>query len=240
MNYKACAKMMAVITLCTSSAYATMPVIDYTEIYKTVQLIKDVESQLDQLQKQYNELQNIKNFNSQQLDFFNKNLMGNFGYGDLFNGASDLSNRQWANDRWIDALSESSTGHGGAFSDAQKRYEDMYPVRNADSIGATDLGRTYYQQSSQISRTALAASSYSYDQINDHIKTLHDMTEQLEKEKSEKAAIDLNARLVAEIGFIELEILRQQTIQNQLVANKQQGEVNGISDQTTFMQIRPN
>lgn len=171
-------------------------------------------------------------------DDIEKDLQGNFGYGHLFNDDNALKNRQWSNDSWLDVLNETKTS--SAFSEAQAQYKKLYPVIESSEIGATringGLNRTYYQQSSSISRAALAASSYSYDQINGHIKTLHDILAKLEDNPSEKSAIDINARLVAEVGFIELELLKQQTIQNQLNATQTQGVVNGMSDATQFMQ----
>lgn len=214
-------------------AYAVMPVIDVSQITKTLELIKEA-------QKQYQQMQDLSKLNTKQYDFLERNLSGNFGYGKFLNGSSDLYRRQWSNDSWVDVLRVSNNGHASAFSDAQRNYDRLYPVVSSDHIASTrsrdNLTRTHYQQSSEISRAALAASSYSYDQINEHIKNIHDILAMLENESSEKAAIDLNTRLVAELGFIQIEMLRQQNIQNQLIATKTQGEVNGMSDQSQFMQ----
>ena len=56
------------------------------------------------------------------------------------------------------------------------------------------------------------------------------------EDSSEKASVDINTRLVAELGFIQIEILRQQNIQNQLSKQPMtQGHVNDMSDQSQFM-----
>ena len=219
-----------------TTSFAIMPVIDPTEIAKTMELIQEAENQLSQLK-------DLSKINSKQYDYLVNNLSGNFGYGNLLNGTSDLNKRQWSNDNWVDVLNEASGGNASAFAAAQKKYDQLYPVKAANEIvstrGKDNLARTHYQQSSQISRAALAASSYSYDQLNEHIKNLHDMLAKLDSQPSEKAALDINARLVAELGFIQLELLRQQTFQNQLSATQTQGEVNGMSDQSQFMKWNP-
>ena len=229
---------IATITLTGISnyCYAVIPVIDPTEILKTVDLINKTTEQVKEIKK-------ISDINKDQLDFLKTNINGNYGYGKLFNGTDDLNSRQWSNNSWVDVLNEVSDHKTSAFADAQKKYEQLYPVSNPEEIGKYrkdgGLVRAYYKQSSQISRAALASSSYSYDQINKHIENLHAILAKLDDQTTEKAAIDLNARLVAELGFIQLEMLRQQSIQNQLTATNTQGEVNGLSDQARFMQWKP-
>lgn len=170
-------------------------------------------------------------------------LKGNFGYGNLFNSAQDLVNRQWSGDSWLDALNQMSSSKTSAFVQAQQTYAKLYPLLNAANIGTSlkdgSLKRNYYQQSSQINRTALAASSYSFNQTSQHVQRIHDILQQLEKQPSEKAAIDLTARLIGEVGFLQVEALKQQNIQNQISATESQNNVNGMSDQARFMQWNP-
>lgn len=226
-----------IVNILPIQAFATgMPVIDIASVTQLILLINKAKNQIDQLK-------NLSAVNNKQFGFLQKNLQGNYGYGGLLNDNNALNQRQWSNDSWVDVLNESNNGHVSAFTAAQKKYDQLYPVVNPDKIVSTrsqnNLARTYYQQSSEISRAALAASSYSYDKLNEHIKNLHDMLAKLDSQTSEKAAIDINARLVAELGFIQLELLRQQTMQNQLIATQTQGEVNGMSDQAKFMQWHP-
>ncbi len=170
-------------------------------------------------------------------------LRGNYGYGNLFNSSQDLANRQWSQGSWLDALNQTSTGKTSAFVQAQQAYANLYPLVTPALIGSSlkegSLKRSYYTQSSQISRTALAASSYSYGQINQHLQQMHSILSELEKQPTEKAAIDLTARLIGEVGFIQLEGLKQQNIQNQIAATESQNNVNGMSDQSRFMQWNP-
>lgn len=173
-----------------------------------------------------------------QIQTMNKNLSGNFGYGNFLNSQTDLNRRLWSNDSWSDVLKMAGSGNAEQFALAQKAYAKLYPVVESNHIGSTlkegNLTRTYYQQQSSISRAALAASSYQYDDINHHIQVVHDILTKLESEQSEKAALDLNARLVAELSFIQLDMLKQQILQTQLMATQTQRDVNGMSDASSF------
>ena len=169
-----------------------------------------------------------------------QDLRGNFGYGNLFNSTQDLEKRQWSGNSWLEALNQSNTSKTSTFVQAQQSYTKLYPLVNAAQIAPEgSLKRSFYLQSSQINRTALAASSYSYDQMNQHIERIHTILAQLEKQPSEKAAIDLTARLMGEVGFLQVEGLKQQSIQNQIAATESQNTVNGMSDQSRFMQWNP-
>jgi type IV secretion system protein VirB5 len=220
----------------TPAVFATgMPVVDVAAIAQAIKLYNQVKSE-------YEELKNLRKSNAQQLEFLNNNLKGNFGYGVL--SQSELKKHQWSNDSWSDVLENKAGGQPG-FLDAQQKYASMYTIVKPQNIAKTrtgeggQLARTYYEQSSQISRSALAASAYSYDQVNAHMSNLNSILAKLEDNPSEKAAIDLNARLMAELGFIQLEMLRQQNIQTQLLATDTQGNVNSLSDRSKFMKWDP-
>lgn len=211
---------------------------DWGDVY--MMLIYQLENnQFLPLLNNLSQLTDIKSLNQQTL----ANLEGNFGYGNLYNTANDVVQRQWSNNNWIDVLNMVNSDQHSAFYQAQKNYAERYQIMNPTQFGSqqgiTALNKQYYSDSSAVSRAALAASSYSYNQINQHMQTIHDILQKLENQPSEKAALDLNARLVAELSFIQLEQLRMQNIQTQLIANHSQGEVNGMSDQANFMQWNP-
>lgn len=171
------------------------------------------------------------------------NIQGNFGYGNLLNTQSDLNQMQWSNNTWQDVLNNIGGGNAQQFSMAQQAYANLYPILTSNQIGQTltnnDLTRIQYGQQSSISRAALAASSYSYNDLNQHIQNIHNILAMLENQPSEKSAIDLNTRLVAEISFIQLEELKEQDIQTQILATQSQGAVNSLSDGSKFNQWNP-
>jgi type IV secretion system protein VirB5 len=224
-------------------AVATMPVVDVAAGLRAIELITEAKEQVKNLERQLSQLDNISDLNRQQYNFIQQNAHGNYGYGRLGNSETDLYKRQWSHNSWLDALNGANNGHTSAFVKAENHYRTLYPVVDASHIAPSrsrnNLSRTYYDQSTKINRAALAASSQSYEQINDHIKNLHQMLLKLEDSPNEKAALDLNARLIAEIGFIQLEMLRQQILQNQLSATASQATTNGMSDESQFKHFNP-
>ena len=168
-------------------------------------------------------------------------LNGNFKYGAFQNSDTENALRKITPNSWSDALSQSSHGND-AYNAAYNNYKKIYAINASDkiapSLGQKNLIRNHYERSTEVNRAALAASEASFDQINKHIETLSTMLKELDTHPEEKAASELNARLVAEIGFIQLETLRQQTIQNQLMAMQSQGFVNGRSDQADFLDMK--
>ncbi|CAM4400526.1 MAG: hypothetical protein LEGION0398_MBIBDBAK_00232 [Legionellaceae bacterium] len=167
-----------------------------------------------------------------ELKDVNKNLTGLTHYETLLN---DIKKRQWSADKWTDALS--SMGNAD-FKDAQKRYEQLYPIHDPNRKDS-QLNNAYYEQSSKVTRTALAASEYSYNTINEHIDTVNQLLKKLTETQTQKQVADLNVRLLAEVSFIQLEMLKQQNIQTQLIATQSQREVNGLSDSKRFNQWNP-
>jgi type IV secretion system protein VirB5 len=194
-----------------------------------------------------NQIYQVQNHNLPTLPTINttlvSSLQGSFGYGSLLNTQNDLNQMLWSNNNWQDVLNNVGSGNAAQFSIAQKAYANLYPILSSNQIGQSltnnDLTRIQYGQQSAISRAGLAASQYSYDQINQHIQNIHNILAMLDNQPSEKAAIDLNTRLVAEISFIQLEELKQQDIQTQILATNSQGDVNSISDSAKFNQWNP-
>lgn len=209
------------------------------DVYKELKKIYELEGQYLPQLTNLGALQSAIINSTNIMQTLQRSLYGNYGYGNLLNNQTDLDNRLWSNDKWIDVLAKTNANNS-AFMQAQEMYERLYPSREPSQVRTTlqeaDLNRTYYQQTRNLNRAALATSSYSYDNINQHIRNLHDMIKKLEDHPEEKAAIDLNTRIAAELGFIQLEILKQQTIQTQLIATQSQQHVNGMSDESKFLE----
>lgn len=232
-----------VIFVFTAISYPALADIDPTEIITALMKIYGVEQDnLPNLQEiERHTLDSLKE-QKKQNDFLEKNLKGNYGYGKLNNDEASTRKRTWSQDNWNDVLQNTSTGNTQKFQAAQDAYAKLYPIVTKEELGknlpANGVVRNYYDQASRISRSALAASQVSYDDINKHIRIIHDILAKLEEEKSEKAAIDLNTRLVAELSFIQLEQLKIQNMQTQLAATHMQDQVNGMSEAAKFNRIK--
>lgn len=167
------------------------------------------------------------------LDEIHGDLNGKYGHGNLT--ASELAQYQDPiKDKWEDVLDQS--GSSAEFKKAQKSYAALYAT-DEDIQGVSELSKAQYQQSRNINRAALAASSLSYDKMNDHLNNIKDILAKMESSDdiTMKETIDLNARLVAELSFLELQKLQQSDIQTQVIATDSQAEVNGTHEQSKFL-----
>lgn len=165
-----------------------------------------------------------------KLDKIHNNLNNLSGYEKLLNTDDITAKRKWSDDKWSNALELKGDS---SFKNIQRKYEELYPVDN-ENLKNSVLQNNFYKRSTQLNRTALAASEYSYDTINEHMDTVNKLLRELANSPTVKQATDLNARLLAEISFIQLEMLKQQNIQTQLIATQNQNVVNGLSDAKRF------
>lgn len=199
-------------------------------------------AQLPNLAKLPDQLHELERENT-QLSILKTYFSGNTGIENLFNGKAEMDQRLWANPQWESLLKAEGGGSYQSLSNLQRQYAKRYPVINENNIGQTltddDLIRAYYAQSKAINQAALASSAYSYNQLQGHTQSIHGLLSHLKDTPTEKASMDMNARLLAEVSFIQIEMLRQQTIQNQLLATQAQASVNGLSDQAKFNQWHP-
>ena len=144
----------------------------------------------------------------------------------------DKNARLWSADDWQSVLKQASGGNNERLQSLMTSYSNLYPtIKNGPSgqINEEKLVATTYTQEGQTYKAALATSAYSYDDINNQIKKIEAVLAQVDdagKNQNEKAAIDLNSRLVAELGFIQLQMLKLQSIHTQMDATKNQGELN--------------
>lgn len=213
---------------------------DATDAYWLSMMFALQNTQLPNLLKQFTQLQTANT----NLNTIQGYMSGDTGIENILNTQSDVNQRLWSNSNWQDVLNNIGGGNAQAFSQYQQSYSTLYNgLVSKEQLGQTltdnDLIRTNYQQNQQISRAALASSEYSYNTINQHIQNIHDILAQLSQTQTEKASMDMNARLLAEVSYIQLEMLRQQNFQTQLMATSSQGQVDSLSDQAKFDQWNP-
>ncbi len=193
--------------------------------------IIDIMNQLESIQSKIsgdtsilssNSTQQIKNLESEW-----SALTKSYGMSDT---EAEQNARLWSADDWDQVINQASGGNNERFQQLMTSYSSMYPnVNSSKNIKVKNLEATSYSQQGQTTNAALAASNYTYDEINDHIKNLETILHQVDdenKNQNEKAAIDLNSRLVAELGFIQIELLKLQSIHTQMDATKNQSELN--------------
>lgn len=144
----------------------------------------------------------------------------------------------WSAEEWNDALSTASGGNSSRFNELKASYAAKNPTitsQSSQSVNVDDLVKNTYEQQSAVSNTALASSQYTYDDVSYRVKNFDDLKKMIDTETpNQKASLDLMARLLVEIGYVQTEMLRQQSVHTQMVATNTQAEVNGQTASKNF------
>ena len=97
---------------------------------------------------------------------------------------------------------------------------------------ATDAAR--FKEDKAVNRAVQVQTTDAYNEINKHMDSLHKLSKQIEKTPNTKGAIDLNSRLLTEIGFIQLMSLRLQTLVGQQLSQDSLSELQERADMAKF------
>ncbi len=218
-----------VCSLMPEFGFAVIPVMDVAAI---TNLIKSY----NQLKSQYQLLQTTFENAKQQLERANQlvnNSEGHYGFGDLLN---QVGNYDWAPKTWSDTLHGLSGGNSVRYQELLRQYQDNYPhVSPADFVKGSDRAQArVYQQDIALNRAVMVNATYSFDNIQSHLKTIHHLSEQIEQAPNTKAAMDLNSRLIAEVAYLQIQELRMQTLLDQQLA---QAQADTIASQTAGAQF---
>lgn len=193
------------------------------EQYRTLQQTYDnAQQQLSTAQSQLDSVNQLKNFNS-----------GHYEFGDLNNTLSDLKDRQWSPNTWDDALRNVAGGNPERYNELVKAYEKKHKTLDDATFekGASKEKLVQYKQAIEVNKAATVEGTYSYNEVNKHLKAVHDLSAKIEKAPNTKSAVDLNSRLLAEIAYIQTQNLKMQTLISQQLAQ------DGASDIAADSQI---
>ena len=183
---------------------------------KDVALLSNAVRQLSTLKDQYKTMKN-------QLDHMKAikdASTGHYGYGDLSNGLSELQSWQSPASQWEDALRNLSGGDTQRYQSLVQAYEQNHP-QLADTRTQNDMPadtHAQYKEDKAVNRAVQVQTTAAYNEINKHLAQLQSLSKSIEKTANTKGAIDLNSRLITELGFIQLMQVRLQTLSNQQLA----------------------
>ncbi|WP_058535364.1 type IV secretion system protein [Legionella saoudiensis] len=200
-------------------------------------IIAKLVDQLRQMEKQYKLLDKTYKTHGSQLkgiQQLNKYNSGHSGYGRLFNSLSDVQRRQSAN-TWKESLKGISGGNPERYRELVSAYEAQHSSLNKQrfSQGASLHRTEQFDGDRQVTQTVSIESEVLFNDINDSLKRVHDLSEQIEKAQNTKAAVDLNSRLLTEIAYIEVQKLKAQSLLNHLLVS-QSGS--GLTDEAELSQ----
>ena len=209
------------------------------DILTELQLLATAMKQLDQLRSQYRTLNDTYLTAKNQLDSVNRLKemnSGHYGFGELENGLDQLKSWQSPTSTWDEALRSLSGGNPERYDALVKAYEANHPVlseaNTARFMSAPEATR--FKEDKAVNRAVQVQTTQAYNEINKHMEALQTLSKQIEKTANTKGAIDLNARLMAEIGFIQLMSLRLQTLMSQQVAQESLSELQDRAEIARF------
>ncbi|KTD65362.1 type IV secretion system protein [Legionella spiritensis] len=230
-------KTIRVLTL-GSALLSPMAHADILGVSDAALLVKAIE-QLEQLRSQYQLLSQTYNNAKSQLDGI-ENLThfnsGHYGFGSLSNSASDLKNRQWSPNTWDDALNNIAGGNPTRYQELVNAYQKNHPAVNETAYlkGASPSRLKQYQSNQAVNQAIGVQATYAFNEVNQHLQAIHDLSARIDQADNTKAAVDLNSRLLAELAYIQMENLRLQTLISQQTAATGAGELTVDGESALF------
>lgn len=216
---KKCYGILFLCALLSPTASFAILIEDPSEWAKTLQVYEKMKEEISQLQKEYQMLTEQK----QKLETLVNDAEGHYGYGAILNSAADLKNQEWSPNNWQSALQGLSGGNPERYQELLKAYQTNHPVMSKNDFlqGASATQASLYQQQNLVNQAIDVQATYSFNDIQQHLNMIHQLSEKIDQTQNTKAALDLNTRLIAELAYISTQELKIQT----LVA-KQQSEMN--------------
>lgn len=206
------------------------------------QMILIALKQLNELKNQYDVLNNTYQVAKSQVENLNqlKSMnSGHYGFGTLNNGLDALQSWQSPVSSWQDALQNLSGGNPERYKALVDAYEKNHPSLNESNFArnTTPVKAARFKEDKAVNRAVQVQTTQSYNEINQHIAALHKLSQQIEKTANTKGAIDLNSRLITELGFIQLMSLRLQALMNHQIAQESLSELQDRAEMAQFNQL---
>ncbi|HBD9388083.1 TPA: hypothetical protein KLD75_002599 [Legionella pneumophila] len=231
-------------TACFLIATLSLSSISHADILgvEDAQLILLATKQLSELQEQYRVLSDTYQTARNQLDNLNqlKSMnSGHYGFGDINNSLDSLQSWQSPVSTWQDALQNLSGGNQQRYQALVDAYEKNHPSLDEASYSqfTTPANALRFKEDKAVNRAVMVQTTESYNEINKHMEALHKLSQQIEKTPNTKGAIDLNSRLITEIGFIQLMSLRLQALISQQSAQENLSALQDRAEMAKFNRL---
>lgn len=214
---------------------AGTPVIDAGAIAKLDNQLKAMRKQYDLMNRTYQNAQNQLDA-TKKLQSLNS---GHYQFGNLNNSMSHLKARQWSPNSWDDALKNIAGGNPQRYQSLVRAYEQNHRTMKSRPLlnGENSYQFKQYQQNRAVNQAVSVQTTYAFDDINEHLKAVHELSEQIEKTENTKAALDLNSRLMAEMAYIQIQTLKLQTLISQQTAQVNASELDDTVEWAEFNRI---
>lgn len=212
-----------------------MLVEDPTEWAKTTMIYHQLVEQLQKTEAQYSLLQE----QYQKLQLLEADAEGHYGYGGLINGISDLSQREWSPSTWAGALQGLSGNNPARYQQLVKLYQSAHPTLSQSQFqqgASADSARDYSEQV-QTNDAASVNASYAFNNVQQHLQHIYNLSSRIEQTPNTKAATDLNSRLLTELAYINVQQVKMQAMLNQQLAQRSASQIQAETDEAKFNTI---
>ena len=194
----------------------------------------DIVEQTKQDLSTFNEIVTQGQTLANQLNTAKENLAamkGNYGWGNWNTQGQDFTNKwQWTANNWEDQLKGLSGGNSDRYQELRSQYMAANASMTEDDFHKTFSAPVSKALANQVSTNQAAGTSsqMSFEQVNAHVTELQSLAQEVEnpdKNLNTKSAIDINTRAQIQNGLLSSEIVRAQTINNNMVASTQATEI---------------
>ena len=216
-------------------SFAVLPVIDAASLARLVEELKQLKQQYDLLNQTYQTTR-------QELDTakgIRQDAEGHYGFGSLLNGNTDLQHREWSPNNWDDALKGLSGGNPARYQQLVTEYRQNHPTLSQSDFekGSTEDGAKHYQQQIDMNQAASVNATYAFNDIKQHLETVHQLSQQIESSPNTKASMDLNARLMVEVAYIQIQELKMQAVLNEQFVQQNSDTIASESASAQFIKL---
>lgn len=156
--------------------------------------------------------------------------------GSLLNGEEEQDARKWSPSEWAQVV---SGGNGARYQELLEQYQKMHPTLSTSeaSEGMSSANATDYQQQVETNQAASSQATYAFNNSNAHLETINNLAEKINEESDTKRIQDLNARMNAEIAYLQVEVIKGIAVMNQQMAQQQATDIHDRTEAAKFNQI---
>ena len=194
-------------------SWAIMPVIDIKSFYG---ILKNVHEISDLKRMAHDDMQKLRH----SFDQLNP----------LRLKEDSLSKRTWSSKTWQDAMTKGADlSVHGLTQQFREKNSDLYSAAKKSSV--EDLVRREADTDSLLSSTA----TREYNQLDAKIKAINVLSNKIVSANSMKASLDLNNRLLVELSYIQIEVLRMALMKNQAESIALHHRLRSVVTESTFL-----
>jgi type IV secretion system protein VirB5 len=223
---------LVICFLFSSQSFAFEFVDDISANTKLLQALQADAARLSELKQQYENMQK----RLQTVQNIQQDAEGHYGYGSMLNDGQALKDREWSPGNWNDTLKGLSGGNKKRYHQLLKQYQHANKTLSKSDYlkGGSSENEKLYQQQIQTNQAASVNASYAFNNLQTHLKNVHQLSQKIDSTKNEKAATDLNTRMQAETAYIEVQILKQTTLLNEQIAQENADKIAGETAEAKF------